>query len=159
MRVYYVFGFLWVIQFVMACQSVIIAGAVGTWYFRRDKSKLGTPILTSMGNLIRYHLGSVAFGALIIAIVQMIRLVLKYIEQKSSGMNEGLKWCLRCCQCCLWCFEKFLKFLNRNAYIQIALFGYSFCKGARNGFAIVAKNALRVGTLNFVGEFVFFLVK
>ncbi|RXG57257.1 Choline transporter-like protein 3 [Armadillidium vulgare] len=35
MRVYHVFGFLWVTQFVMACQSVTIAGAVGTWYFRR----------------------------------------------------------------------------------------------------------------------------
>ena len=35
---------------------------------------------------------------------------------------------LCCVQCCLWCLEKCLKFLNRNAYIETAIYGYSFCK-------------------------------
>jgi hypothetical protein len=33
-------------------------------------------------------------------------------------------------KCCLWCCEKCLKFLNRNAYIEIAIYGKSFCRSA-----------------------------
>ena len=35
MRFYHVFGLLWLAQFVMACQHMVIAGAVAGWYFSR----------------------------------------------------------------------------------------------------------------------------
>ena len=35
----------------------------------------------------RFHLGSVAFGSLIIAIVQFIRLVLAYLDRKTKGLQ------------------------------------------------------------------------
>ena len=54
-RWYYVFGVLWIVQFVFACHQVVIAGAVGTWYFTRDKSKLGWPIAAATKRLIRYR--------------------------------------------------------------------------------------------------------
>ena len=40
MKWYYLFGVLWVIQFVFASQMIIIAGAVATWYFTREKAEL-----------------------------------------------------------------------------------------------------------------------
>ncbi|MPC99816.1 Choline transporter-like protein 1 [Portunus trituberculatus] len=36
MRWYHVFAFLWVSQFILACQDVTIAGAVAEWYFTRS---------------------------------------------------------------------------------------------------------------------------
>ena len=48
----------------------------------RNKKKLGSPIAKSTGRLIAYHLGSVAFGAFIIAVVQLARLILAYIKKK-----------------------------------------------------------------------------
>lgn len=33
----------------------------------------------------RYHTGSLAFGALILAIVQIIRVVLEYLDQRLKG--------------------------------------------------------------------------
>uniref|UniRef100_A0A0P4WC25 Choline transporter-like protein n=1 Tax=Scylla olivacea TaxID=85551 RepID=A0A0P4WC25_SCYOL len=36
MRWYHVFAFLWVTQFILACQDVTIAGAVAQWYFTRS---------------------------------------------------------------------------------------------------------------------------
>ena len=39
----------------------------------------------------RYHTGSLAFGAAIIAIVQMIRITLEYIEKKLKGINITTK--------------------------------------------------------------------
>jgi choline transporter-like protein 2/4/5 len=61
--------------------------------------------------------------------------------------------------CCLWCFEQCLRFLNKNAYIQTAIFGYSFCKGSRKAFFLIARNVLRVGAVMFVGDFVMFVGK
>ncbi|KAK8389681.1 hypothetical protein O3P69_008989 [Scylla paramamosain] len=160
MRWYHVFAFLWVTQFILACQDVTIAGAVAQWYFTRNKKLLGWPILTSMKRLFRYHLGSVAFGSLLIAIVKFIRVIFKYLEKRLSGTtNQFCSFCLKCCQCCLWCFEKFLKFLSRNAYIEIAIYGYSFCKAAQKAFSLLVSNALRVAAINSVGAFVLILTK
>uniref|UniRef100_A0A0B7B2C7 Choline transporter-like protein n=1 Tax=Arion vulgaris TaxID=1028688 RepID=A0A0B7B2C7_9EUPU len=55
--------------------------------------------------------------------------------------------------------EKILKFLTANAYIQIAINGYGFCKAARTAFMVIVSNALRVAAINCVGDFVLFLAK
>ena len=48
----------------------------------RDKSDLKLPVATSFWRLVRYHLGSVAFGSFIIALVQLIRIIMQYVERK-----------------------------------------------------------------------------
>ena len=60
-------------------------------------------------------------------------------------------------QCCMWCVEKCMKFLNKNAYIQTAIFGYSFCKAARKAFFLILRNILRIAAVVIVSEFVIIL--
>ena len=38
----------------------------------------------------RYHLGSLAFGSLIIAIIQMIRVILEYVDHKLKGSENRI---------------------------------------------------------------------
>ncbi len=38
--------------------------------------------------IYRYHTGSLAFGALILSIVQFIRIFLEYLDHKLKGMNH-----------------------------------------------------------------------
>ncbi|XP_042219077.1 choline transporter-like protein 1 isoform X1 [Homarus americanus] len=159
MRWYHIFAFLWVTQFVLACQDVTIAGSVAQWFFTRNKQQLGWPILTAMKRMYRYHLGSLALGSLILAFVKLLRLLLKSLQKQMNSTNQVCAWALKCCQCCLWCFEKFLKFLSRNAYIEIAIYGYGFCKAAQEAFTLLMSNALRVVAINSVGAFVLFLAK
>ncbi|XP_064090066.1 choline transporter-like protein 1 isoform X2 [Macrobrachium nipponense] len=159
MRWYHLFAFFWVSQFVLHCQDLTIAGAVALWYFARDKKKLGWPIATSMKRMYLYHLGSIAIGSLIIAIMKMIRFLLKKFEKRLGGANPVCGFLLKCCQCCLWCFEKFLKYLSRNAYIEIAIYGYSFCKAAQKAFNVIVSNAFRIMAINYIGSFVLFLAK
>jgi uncharacterized membrane protein len=45
---YYIFGALWVMNFVFACQEVVIAGAVATWYFTRS---VNMTLLSAVSNL------------------------------------------------------------------------------------------------------------
>lgn len=58
---------------------MVIAGAVACWFFTRNKSRLKSPIAKSFGNLLRYHMGTVAFGSFIIALVQFLRASLKLL--------------------------------------------------------------------------------
>ena len=55
--------------------------------------------------------------------------------------------------------EKCMKFLNKEAYIQTAIFGYPFCTAARKGFFLVLRNIRRVAALEAVGNFIFFITK
>lgn len=41
------------------------------------------PLTTPLA--LRYHTGSLAFGALILAIVQIIRVILEYLDQRLKG--------------------------------------------------------------------------
>lgn len=160
MQWYHIFGGLWTMNVILAFSQCGIAGAVATYFFTRDKKKLGSPILGGFYRAIRYHLGSLAFGAFIIAVVQLMRLILEYIDRKTKdSQNSVAKFIMKCLKCCLWCFEKCLKFLNRNAYIEIAIFGHSFCTAARKAFFLLLRNAARVFAINSVGDFVIFLGK
>ena len=69
----------------------------------------------------RFHSGSLAFGALIIALIQLARAILAYIQKKLKGKTGRIAKAILCMmQCCLWCFEKILKYINRQAYIEVS---------------------------------------
>lgn len=107
-----------------------------------------------------YHLGTVAFGSLVITICRIIRLVLEYIDQKMKKWDNDFTRCILCCmKCFFWCLERFLRFLSKNAYIMCAIHGKPFCTSARDAFNLLMRNFLRVVALDKVTEFLFFLTK
>jgi len=127
--------------------GILVAMAVSVWFFSTEKGK--TPVVTrAVKTVFRYHLGSVAFGAFIVAVIQFVRYLMKYFEKQAEAQKNKLMACiLKCVQCCIWCFEKCVKFLNKNAYIQIALLGKNFCTSAKAAFFLILRNALRFGTV------------
>jgi hypothetical protein len=166
----HLFGFYWTFEIVLAFQEAVIAGAAAEWYFtawvdpvtKKKKAKITWPICGSMARMIRFSMGSLIAGALIIAIVKIIRFFMAFIEdkiKKAAGKNFAIKCLLRCVNCCLWCVEKCLKFLNRNAYIEVAIYGDNFCRSAQSAFAILMRNAVRVSAINSIGDAVLFLCK
>lgn len=157
---YYLFGCVWVIQFMFACETIVISGAVGKWYFSRNKSKLKYPVFDALKELIRFNLGSAAFGSLIITIVFALRISLQFVQNRlKNKTGPVVNFFLKCFKCCLWCFDKFIRFLNSNAYVEIAITGNGFCTSAKRAFRIVVGNALRLATINSVGDFTLFLGK
>ncbi|KAM9356800.1 choline transporter-like protein 1 [Symphorus nematophorus] len=158
---YHAVGLIWITEFILACQQMTVAGAVVTYYFTRDKNRLPvTPILSSVLRLVRYHLGTIAKGSFIITLVKIPRLILMYVHNQLKGKENACARCLlKTCICCLWCLEKCLNYLNQNAYAATAINSTSFCTSARDAFVILVENALRVATINAVGDFVLFLGK
>lgn len=129
-------------------------------YIFRNKANLNSPICTSFYNVWRYHLGTIAFGSFVIAVVQLIRALFKAIEYATRDpTNQVTQVMSTICQCCLGCFENLLQYLTRNAYIETAIRGYPFCTAGRKAFSILSSNALRVFAINSVGDFVLLLGK
>ena len=113
-----------------------------------------------MRTTFSHHMGTAAFGSLLIAIIQTIRAIISYIQKHGKATkNKVVEYIMCCLQCCMWCLEKVMKFMNKNAYIQTAIYGYSFCKAARCAFFLILRNILRVGAVNIVGDFVLLLGK
>lgn len=157
---YHIFGSIWIFCYIVSCHEFVIASCVSMWYFCREKKSLSFPILKSIYRLIRFHLGSIALGSFLVALLKMVRLVLAIIERRlKNSAGSVAAFILKCCQCCLWCFEKLIKFINRNAYIEIAIHGFGFCKAARSAFMIIVNNALRLTAINSVGDFVLIIAK
>lgn len=78
-RVVNLVAFIWFTQFIFGCQHFVIAGTICKWYFTRNKSKLDSPVWTTFYQLIRFHLGSVCLGSIIITLVKIIRMVVEGI--------------------------------------------------------------------------------
>lgn len=141
---YAVFMLLWNNAFFIACGQCIVAGSVCVWFFTPNKDKGTKPcIRQAIKNTLFYHLGSLAFGSFILAVVQFLQLVCYYLEKQATAQrNMVMQMIARAIGCCLWCLEKSVKFLNRQAYIQVALMGTNFCTSAWNAFNLVLRNAV-----------------
>ena len=101
-----------------------------------------------------------AFGSLVIAIIQTIRSIIAYFQRQAKlSKNKIMEYLLCMLQCCMWCLEKLLKFINKNAYIQTAIYSYSFCKSSRCAFFLLLRNILRVATVNTISSFILFIGK
>jgi len=156
------FSFFWSTQFIVAIGQICVSMAIAKYYFARDKTEIGNTTLTSsIKSSMYYHLGTAAFGSLLIAIIKMIRAIVKYIEVQQKRLAKGnehiqkVAAAIFCCiKCCLWCIEKFMKFLNKNAYVQTAIYGTSFMTSAKKAFFLILRNVARVAAVGFVSDFI-----
>jgi len=157
----HVFVFLWSLNVIIGINQTVIAGAIADWYYSiRGRNLKSWPVARAYSRTMRYSFGSVAFGALIIAIVQLIRILFKYLKSNIKGKENACAQCLfKCLSCCLACFERFLEFLNKNAYIMIAIYGYPFCVSAKRAFSVVLSNPLKAATLQCISSFCMLLGK
>jgi len=157
---YSLFSVLWMNAWMIALGQTTIAGAVAYWYFRPNGETgmvpNGSTVPRGFKNAITYHLGSVALGSFIIAVIQTVKYYLLYLSKQAEKQhNKLLSLIFKCLGYIVWCVEKCVKFLNKNAYIQIALLGKKFCYAAKDAFWLIFRNALRIATAALVSPIVY----
>jgi hypothetical protein len=105
------FCYFWSAEFIMAAGQIITAMCLCCFYFTRDKAKIGNlTVLTGLGLVVRYHMGTIALGACIVAVVRLIRAYITYLEKYAGGGDTKLKkLVLRCLQCFMACIERCIK--------------------------------------------------
>uniref|UniRef100_A0A8C5FEX6 Choline transporter-like protein n=1 Tax=Gadus morhua TaxID=8049 RepID=A0A8C5FEX6_GADMO len=153
---------LWLLNFSLALEQCTLAGAFASYYWarRRPRDVPPCPLFSSFSRAVRYHTGSLAFGSLILSVVQLARILLEYLDEKLRGANNVVARFIVCClKCCFWCLERFIRYMNRNAYIMVAIYGTNFCTSAREAFFLLMRNVVRVAVLDRVTDFLLFLGK
>ena len=72
------------IAFMLAATEYVLIVAVVSWYFTENANKRGDfSIWRGYWWVIRYNMGSLLFGSLIIAIVWTIRTIFEYMNRKT----------------------------------------------------------------------------
>ncbi|CAL8366119.1 unnamed protein product [Boreogadus saida] len=154
---------LWLLNFSLALEQCTLAGAFASYYWARRRPRCDgppCPLFSSFSRAVRYHTGSLAFGSLILSVVQLARILLEYLDEKLRGANNVVARFIVCClKCCFWCLERFIRYMNRNAYIMVAIYGTNFCTSAREAFFLLMRNVVRVAVLDRVTDFLLFLGK
>ena len=158
---YSLFGYLWINAFMIGVCQFIISAACAIWYFTSTSDSSGKGSLTKgLWWVFRYHLGSIAFGSFLIALVQLIRIIFEYYKkqiEKANKENPMIKCLLFTTSYLLDCLERFIKFISKNAYIQIAITGKNFCAAAWNAFILIMTNIMRFGVANAIGTIFYVL--
>ena len=73
---YFLFATLWCNALIGAAGIFVIASACCMWYYNHGANEsLDSPIFRSFFMIFRYHLGSLAFGSFILAIVQFLQVM------------------------------------------------------------------------------------
>ena len=158
---YQLFSLFWIIAFIIAVLQFIVAATAAQWYFSSNNDERGSGSLCkSFFWSLRYHIGSLAFGSLILAIVMFVRFIFEYMRKKVMKGGAGNKFTrclLSCASCCLKCIGKCVLFITKNAYIQVAIRSLCFFCAAKEAFLLVMRNVTRFALVNvFAGIFTFF---
>mmetsp|Transcript_20907 Transcript_20907/g.31188 ORF Transcript_20907/g.31188 Transcript_20907/m.31188 type:complete len:370 (-) Transcript_20907:2479-3588(-) len=160
---YFLFVFFWTSEFILAMGEITLALCFSKWYFSTDKRNLiGINIGSAACMTIRNHFGTAAFGSLIIGFVQFIRFFLIRIQEKlnrSGAGNNVSDVAFGCCQCFIFVLERWLKYLSKNAYIQTALFSYSYCRGSRDAYYLINRHSYLMGVCGLVSDAALFMGK
>uniref|UniRef100_A0A453S4Z2 Choline transporter-like protein n=1 Tax=Aegilops tauschii subsp. strangulata TaxID=200361 RepID=A0A453S4Z2_AEGTS len=99
-------------------------------------------VVSSLKRLLRYSLGSVALGSLVVSSVEWVRCILKALRRRlkgvdSTGESRLGKTVSSSSHCCLGCIDWTIKSVNRNAYIVVSTNSppsYSFVTTVLCGF-------------------------
>lgn len=123
---YSLFGYLWMNAFLIGVAQFTVSAACAIWYFSCTSDSNGKGSITrGFYWCFRFHFGSIAMGAFLIALVQFIRIIFEYYRrqmEKANKDNKVVKALLCLTSYLLDCLERFVKFISKNAYIQVSTF-------------------------------------
>lgn len=156
MAAFMFFGLLWIMAYLKYTCNFICMVAASTYYFNSTDGNEGSAEV-GLGFKFAHlnHMGSIAFGSFIIAVIQFIRFVFIYLAKtaaKASGDNGAVRALIACGDCILRCIEKVCDYLNTAAFAYMAISGDSFCGSAWNGFLLNVKHLLKFAFANFIAK-------
>jgi len=159
---YHIFMGFWFYEFLHYWGYMVKAGAYAEWYFSPwvddgnfDKKEMNTstPILNNVWRVTRYHLGTIAFGSLIIAIINTIRAALMYALGKTEDSEWSIAKCIySCLQCILSCIECCIDKINKDGFIFTIIYGMPFCPASVKAFDMNMAHLADVGAVTIVSS-------
>eukprot|EP00823_Brevimastigomonas_motovehiculus_P006890 TRINITY_DN5911_c0_g1_i1.p1 TRINITY_DN5911_c0_g1~~TRINITY_DN5911_c0_g1_i1.p1 ORF type:complete len:660 (+),score=170.59 TRINITY_DN5911_c0_g1_i1:68-2047(+) len=174
--IYAVFHFLWMCQFLIYFTFFVLACTTAQWYFaadRKNRAKVSEtvgclccdgPVCLSTRFALRYHMGTIALASLIVATITFIRMIVKFLEEKSKAASGGQpnkcqQWLFCAIKCCLRCAECCMDKVSKNALIWTAIWGHSFIPACCSSFKLIFDNLRLIAAVTAISGYLLFLGK
>jgi hypothetical protein len=153
MILYYIFGMFWIDEIFTALGQFVVSYSVVLYYFAMPvegkKVAPSFPMFRGYAVGLGYHLGTLAFGAFLIAVVRLVRLIISYIaKQAEKEGNAALACVAKILVCVVTCFKKCMEFINKNAWMDVAIRSSNFCIAAKNAVKTIFSEAALMSLLN-----------
>ncbi|CCO33036.1 Protein PNS1 [Rhizoctonia solani AG-1 IB] len=131
------FSYLWTSQVIgNVCLATMAGGPYGGWYYFGPSNMGQMPKNPSLSAFVRastLSLGSIAFGSLIVTLLELLRIILNSIRANAAESGSPVEAALACCAACfVGCIESLVEYFNRYAYIEIALYGKPYIPAAKD---------------------------
>ena len=129
--VYITFAGYWISEWLKNTIRTTISGVYGAWFFApRNPPKGATR--GAARRALTYSFGSISFGSLLVAILNMIRQAVSIAQQSEANSGNIAADCAFCLlQCILGLVEWAVQFINRYAFSYMALYGKSYIQSAK----------------------------
>ncbi|PKB99360.1 DUF580-domain-containing protein [Rhizophagus irregularis] len=138
---YLVFSYYWTSQVIKTIIHVTDSGVFATFYFLEGTpSGTGsTPTLSSLKRACTTSIGSVCYGSLIIAILSTTRFILRSIARSD---DDACGFIAACLECLLSWIEQLVEYFNHYAYVQVAIYGKSYCDAAKDTWRLIKERGV-----------------
>ena len=145
---------LWWMSIIATSGEYIVNSAAAVWFFSKDKQILDSPILGGLKHLIRYHMGSIILGSIIVPMFRIPKAILGWAKGRLSK-NRGC--CTRCCGgamiCCFDSYERFIRYLSGDSLAFMALWGDSFTVSSQRAYFLKSRSGHNIKELSTAGSF------
>lgn len=160
---FHLFSLLYIASIISSFSEFIYSSTACIWYFTHEKEIEEQPIKKSFYRGLRFHFGSIAFGAIIVPIIKFVMFFFDYFKRRIENVpltreqSKCYRYVICCLQCFFGCLGRFTEFINSHAYMQIAIKGDGFWTSAWEGYALIVRNLGRFSVLSFVGSLFTFI--
>ncbi|KAI7872957.1 plasma-membrane choline transporter-domain-containing protein [Spinellus fusiger] len=152
--VFLVFSFYWTSQVITYTTHVILSGIFATVYFMDNSIK--HPVLGSARRALTTSFGSICFGSLLIAIVDLIRY---FIHLGRGNVDSPIALFFLCVlDCVVGCFQGLFEWFTHYAFSGVAIYGKPFIPAAKDTWAMVKNRGIDamindnlIGSVLFMG--------
>jgi len=168
---FHFFMLLWTLQMLTYWLYMVVAGVIADWYFTKREGEDGPkvrgdaddelsnrPICGSFCRSLR-NFGTLVFASAIIATIQFIRWMLRYMEKQMRGQNQIAQYFICILDCLLGCLESCMDCISKRALIITAITGKPLCSSFSITFNIVWVNMVRVSVMMMFTSIVIFVGK
>ncbi|KIJ55624.1 hypothetical protein M422DRAFT_151670 [Sphaerobolus stellatus SS14] len=142
------FSYLWTSQVIgNVALATLAGGPYGAWYYFGPRGPYGEmpphPTISAFIRASTLSLGSIAFGSLIVTILEVVRTLLRTARHAADNDGNPALACLACCAECLIGFiEGLVQYFNRYAYIEIALYGKAYIPAAKDTWRLLSDRGI-----------------
>jgi hypothetical protein len=136
--VYLLFSFYWVQQVIQNTIFVTISGTFASWYFLGGNRAAmpRNPTAGAAKRALTTSFGSIAFGSLLVAVLQTIRAILRSMRNRRAYLLICLIDCL------LSCIETLVRMFNKYAFVVVAIWGKSYCGAAKDTVRLIGSHGI-----------------